>query len=56
MAQPKGMTTLPDYIEFKQSIATPLSMLFTAATPDTLDLLAQMLKFDPNARCTASEV
>eukprot|EP01102_Stenamoeba_stenopodia_P020965 TRINITY_DN8337_c0_g1_i1.p1 TRINITY_DN8337_c0_g1~~TRINITY_DN8337_c0_g1_i1.p1 ORF type:complete len:328 (-),score=57.30 TRINITY_DN8337_c0_g1_i1:103-1086(-) len=54
-AQWPGMSTLPDFIEFKPCIATPLSMLFTAATPDTLDLLAQMLKFDPNTRCTATE-
>lgn len=50
-----GVTALPDYVEFQSFQATPFSQLFTAATNDTLDLLASMLKFCPARRCSAQQ-
>ncbi|ORX69773.1 Pkinase-domain-containing protein [Linderina pennispora] len=41
-----GMTKLPDYCR-------PLNALFSAATQDVLDLMGQMLAFDPAKRITA---
>lgn len=51
-----GLTSLPDYIQFNHSPGTPFKQLFTAAGDDAIDLLAQMLKFNPNSRISAAEV
>ncbi|OQR84652.1 cyclin-dependent kinase [Achlya hypogyna] len=49
-----GMTALPNYIEFTPSKAPPLASLFTAASEDALDLLRQLLLFNPSERITAA--
>ncbi|KAJ1953143.1 TFIIH complex serine/threonine-protein kinase subunit kin28 [Linderina pennispora] len=48
-----GMTKLPDYVEYKREPRKPLNALFSAATQDVLDLMGQMLTFDPAKRITA---
>ncbi|KAI8353305.1 kinase-like domain-containing protein [Choanephora cucurbitarum] len=50
-----GMSTLPDYVQFKTFPKVPLRQYFTAAGTDALSLLEQMLMFDPNRRWTAEE-
>lgn len=50
-----GMTSLPDFIQFKTFPKEPLRQYFIAAGPDTLSLLEQMLVFDPSRRWTAEE-
>ncbi|KAI8987018.1 kinase-like domain-containing protein, partial [Pilobolus umbonatus] len=50
-----GMTSLPDFIQFKSFPKVPLRQYFTAAGSDALSLLEQMLVFDPNKRWTAEE-
>ncbi|KAK4519378.1 uncharacterized protein ATC70_009613 [Mucor velutinosus] len=50
-----GMSSLPDYIQFKSFPKVPLRQYFTAAGTDALSLLEQMLVFDPNKRWTAEE-
>jgi hypothetical protein len=50
------MTLLPDYVPFNQHVATPFKMLFTAAKDEAIDLLAQLLRYNPNTRITAAEV
>jgi len=49
-----GMSSLPDFVPFNPSLPTPFKQLFSAASDDAIDLLSQMLKFDPNSRCTAT--
>ena len=49
------MTSLPDYVAFRQYPKTPLRRLFTAASDDTLDLLGKMLAYDPRQRITAQD-
>jgi len=50
-----GMTSLPNYIQFNYCPGTPLKQLFTAAKDDAIDLLSQMIKFNPSSRITATE-
>jgi len=50
-----NMKELPYYIEFNVCPTPPLKQLFSAASDDALDLLSKFLRFDPNARITASE-
>ncbi|KAK3088781.1 hypothetical protein FSP39_023681 [Pinctada imbricata] len=50
-----GLKALPDYIQFKQFPATPLKEIFIAASDDLLDLMSQLLKMDPLARCSTTE-
>lgn len=50
-----GMTSLPDFIQFKTFPKVPLRQYFTAAGTDALSLLEQMLVFDPSRRWTAEE-
>lgn len=50
-----GMSSLPDYIAFKPYPKVPLRQYFTAAGTDSLNLLEQMLVYDPNRRWTAEE-
>jgi cyclin-dependent kinase 7 len=45
-----GMTTLPNFLHFQQYNRYPLSMLFTAATADAIDLLEKLLSYDPRRR------
>lgn len=51
----QGLTELSQGTQFKQYQRTPLQTLFTAASEDTLDLLAGMLAYDPNKRPTAKD-
>ncbi|CAO3592322.1 unnamed protein product [Absidia cylindrospora] len=50
-----GLSSLPDYIQFKPFPKVPLHQYFTAAGRDAIDLLEKMLVFDPNQRWTAEE-
>lgn len=50
-----GMSSLSDYIAFKTYPKAPLRQYFTAAGTDSLNLLQQMLVYDPNRRWTAEE-
>ncbi|CDS13810.1 hypothetical protein LRAMOSA05984 [Lichtheimia ramosa] len=50
-----GMTSLPDYIQFKPFPKVQLRSYFTAAGTDALDLLEKMLVFDPNKRWTTQQ-
>ena len=49
------MTLLPDYVPFNHHVATPFKALFTAARDEAIDLLAQLLKYNPNSRITAAD-
>ncbi|CAD6186329.1 unnamed protein product [Caenorhabditis auriculariae] len=51
------MTSLPSYVEIRPDNEKPpeLRQIFTAATPDLLDLLSAMLTFDPTKRCTTTQ-
>ena len=46
---------LPDYVQFKEYIATPLQDIFTAASADLIQLLSKTLALDPMKRCTCKE-
>ncbi|CAO3611471.1 unnamed protein product [Cunninghamella blakesleeana] len=50
-----GLTTLPDYIQFKHFPKVPLHQYLTAASDDAISLLEKMIVFDPNQRWTAEE-
>merc|ERR1711963_1144083 len=45
-----GLTSLPDYIQFKPNPGTPLGDIFTAAGDDLLDLLGKMVTLCPMRR------
>lgn len=51
----KGVTQLPDYIEFNVPKVEPLSDRFSALQQDDLDILESMLRLDPNERCNTTE-
>jgi len=51
-----GMTSLPSYTEFDSWPATPFEKIFTAASPDALDLIRQLLRYDPKQRLSATQV
>ncbi|XP_052834552.1 cyclin-dependent kinase 7 isoform X1 [Octopus bimaculoides] len=50
-----AMKELPDYIQFKEFPPNPLSSIFTAASDDLLDLMAELLKMDPLKRATTEK-
>ncbi|EGF77844.1 hypothetical protein BATDEDRAFT_13581 [Batrachochytrium dendrobatidis JAM81] len=50
-----GLKSLPDYHEFAMHPKTALSVLFTAASNDTLDLLQRMIIYDPLKRITSEQ-
>ncbi|KJE90631.1 protein serine/threonine kinase [Capsaspora owczarzaki ATCC 30864] len=50
-----GVTSLPTYVSVKDYQPTPLRQLFTAASPDCVDLIGKMLTMNPSGRCTATE-
>lgn len=52
----QGLTSLPDYVQFKHYDRTPLNQIFTAAGDDLLEVLESMLAVDPQRRCTATQV
>jgi len=49
-----GLTSLPDYIQFKHITGTPLADIFTAAGNDLLELLTKLLTLCPLKRCDSS--
>ncbi|KDN47953.1 putative KIN28-cyclin-dependent ser/thr protein kinase [Tilletiaria anomala UBC 951] len=49
------MKHLPDYVQIEKFPKQHMSMLFTAANADTLDLLSRCLTFNPHSRITADE-
>ncbi|KAL0483465.1 cyclin-dependent kinase CDK7 [Acrasis kona] len=49
------MRSLPNFIEFDEVPKPNLKQVFTAATPDAIDLISKMFTFDPNKRITAKE-
>ncbi|KAI0704316.1 CMGC/CDK/CDK7 protein kinase [Cytidiella melzeri] len=50
-----GHTKLPDYVAVGQFPKTPLRDLFTAATPECLNLLSKCLLYDPRKRISAKD-
>ncbi|KAI0343218.1 Pkinase-domain-containing protein [Trametopsis cervina] len=50
-----GHTKLPDYVAVGQFQKTPLRDLFTAATPECLNLLGSCLVYDPRKRISAKD-
>ena len=48
-----GVSSLPDYIAFKEQKAQPLRELFRAASPETLNLLNACLTLNPGERISA---
>ena len=46
---------LPDYVQFKEYAATPFQDIFTAASPDLVQVLSKTLALDPMRRCTCTE-
>ena len=52
----QGVTSLPDYIEFKKFPGIPLNDIFSAAGDDLLDLLGSLLDCNPVGRVNATQV
>jgi hypothetical protein len=52
----QGMTSLPNYVEYTPNPGTPLAQICSAASADAIELLSLLLRFDPNRRCSASQV
>lgn len=52
----QGHTKLPDYVPVGQFPRPPLRDLFTAASADTLNLLAKCLSYEPRKRISALDV
>ena len=50
------MSQLPDYVQFKAMPASDFKDIFTAATDDVIDILRELLRVDPNKRCTCQQV
>jgi len=50
-----GLSSLPDYIQFKAQPGTPLRDIFTAASDDLLALLCRLCCLCPRDRCTSSQ-
>lgn len=50
-----GVTGMPDYIPFQDMPAVPLTSVFTAASPEAIDLIDNMLACNPNKRLTARQ-
>ncbi|XP_015272696.1 PREDICTED: cyclin-dependent kinase 7 [Gekko japonicus] len=50
-----GMTSLPDYVTFKQFPGMPLHHIFSAAGDDLLELLQGLFIFNPSTRLTATQ-
>ena len=46
---------LPDYVQFKEYVATPFQDIFTAASPDLIQVLSKTLSLDPMRRCTCTD-
>ncbi|KXJ25994.1 Cyclin-dependent kinase 7 [Exaiptasia diaphana] len=51
----RGVSTLPDYVQFKSFPGIPLKDIFTAAGDDLLDLLDRLLDCNPEGRVNATQ-
>ncbi|CAK8691354.1 unnamed protein product [Clavelina lepadiformis] len=51
-----GMTSLPDYINFKPFPGVPLNQCFSAASDDLLQVISGLLRYNPVTRLSASKV
>jgi len=51
----QNMELLPGYFQFTPAEATPFNRIFTSASDDALELLGNLLKFDPNERPSATD-
>eukprot|EP00041_Stephanoeca_diplocostata_P000958 m.18069 g.18069 ORF g.18069 m.18069 type:complete len:343 (-) comp11376_c0_seq1:605-1633(-) len=47
--------TLPDYMEFEPVAKTPLDRYFTALSPDAIDFMTRLLKYNPKERLTSTQ-
>ena len=50
------MTSLPDYINFKEFPGIPLYRCFSAASDDLLEVIAGLLRYNPLTRLSAAKV
>lgn len=50
-----GMSSLPDYVQFRTFPGTPFRHIFTAAGDDLLDVIGKMLALNPLSRCSCGE-
>jgi len=50
-----GLTSLPDYVAFKPCPGIPLSDIFIAADDHTINMLNEMLRFDPAKRVNCTQ-
>jgi len=46
---------LPDYVQFKEYVATPFQDIFTAASSDLIQVLSKTLALDPMKRATCTQ-
>ncbi|XP_026463823.1 cyclin-dependent kinase 7 isoform X1 [Ctenocephalides felis] len=51
-----GVSTLPDFIQFKTFVPTPLRHIFSAAGDDLLDLISKLLSMYPIKRGNCTEI
>ena len=49
------VTSLPDFVDFKDMPGIPFSEIFSAASDDLLRLITWCLVLDPSRRCTATQ-
>lgn len=50
-----GMTSLPDYISFKEFPGFPLKECFSAASDELLQVISGLLRYNPGTRSTAKQ-
>ena len=50
-----GHTKLPDFVQFKTYPLTQMCDIFTAASPDLIELMSHLLNVDPMQRCKCTE-
>lgn len=51
----KGHSSLRNFVQFEIRKRTPLSVIFSAASKEAVDLLSKMLVLDPNQRISAQQ-
>jgi len=50
-----GVSSLPSFIPFTSTETVPLEMIITAASPECLALVKNLLQLDPKNRLTAQQ-